>query len=284
MIVSVEFPTDQGFWGRECKRCKKYFKIHVEDLQEKSYCAYCGEEFDNLDLNTPEQQDALDKVKRQLGLSVAEKLFGDMMQDVFKNSKIWEYKPGKKTQITPPKEHLEKKVDSALKCSCGTRFHVFGIFGFCPGCRDENIMIYEENLKIILKEIEESDNMIRQLRHAYNDLVSTFERFGKQYGDKLGIAKGTNYQDLKNVVRAFKKFDIDIYEGISLEEKLIIKKIFQKRHVLQHNAGRINEKFQKQFPEEEFQLGEQVPLDKNEFICGAEVLKKVINNILKSNE
>lgn len=281
MIVSVEFPTDEGFWGRECKSCQKYFKIHVEDLRETAYCAYCGNEFDNHDLNTPEQQAALDKVKTQLGLSVAEEMFGDMFHEVFKNSKDWEYKPGRKTQITPPEKHLEKKIDTQLKCSCGTRFHVYGIFGFCPGCKDENVMIYEENLKIILKEIDISTNQERQLRHAYNDLVSTFERFANQYGDKLGVAEKTSYQDLKNARKAFKKFGIDIYEGLDADEKKTIKLIFHKRHVYQHNDGKVNTKLLKEFPSETFEVGQQVQLDRSEFIEGVEVLKKVIKNILQ---
>lgn len=280
MIVSVNFPTDEGFWGRECESCNKYFKIHIDDMKEKNFCTYCGEEFEGEELRTKKQQKEIQRVAEQVVVSEFQK----MMASVFrpKKTKNIEYKPGKRVKVTPPKNHLEEKVDSEIHCDCGTRFHVYGIFGYCPGCQDENIMIYEENLKIVLKEIENTNNKQRQLRHAYDDLVSTFEYFGKQYGDKLGAAKNTNYQNLTNTRKALKKFQIDIYEGLKPDEKLTIKKVFLKKHAFQHHRGKITEEYIRAFPQEKLTLTDNLELNDQEFKDAVTVLRKMIDQIVKT--
>jgi hypothetical protein len=67
--------------------------------------------------------------------------------------------------------YKEREVDSELTCpECGVIFQVFGIFGFCPGCRSENQAIYAANLAIVRQEIASAPDGDRALRHAYSDL------------------------------------------------------------------------------------------------------------------
>jgi len=48
--------------------------------------------------------------------------------------------------------YSESRVDSELKCpACGFLFQLYGVFGFCPGCNAENMLIYDANISIIRK-------------------------------------------------------------------------------------------------------------------------------------
>ncbi|MBK6965081.1 MAG: hypothetical protein IPH20_14370 [Bacteroidales bacterium] len=54
-----------------------------------------------------------------------------------------------------------------------------------PGLQEDNTMIYEANLQIILNEVRNSNNPQRALRHAYGDLVTTFELIVKKVSEKI---------------------------------------------------------------------------------------------------
>lgn len=143
-------------------------------------------------------------------------------------------------------------------------------------------MIYEENLKIILQEIDQATNKQRQLRHAYSDLVATFEYFGNQYGERLGLPNNTNYQNLKNARKAFKKYGIDIYSELSDIEKINIKQVFQKRHAFQHHRGKVTLEYIREFPQKNLTKGENLELIEEEFKSAVKVLSKIINRIIKT--
>lgn len=204
---NISIPTDGGFWGRECQSCRKYFKIDADDQKETLYCPYCGVNSKNDDLDTKQQEDAIDEIAGQIGLKIVEDELDRMFKNLARKSKTITHKNGKKTRVKQLTRHLEKEVDTEIECSiCATKFQVYGIFGFCPGCGEDNVMIYEANLKIILNEINNSNNPKRYLRHAYKDLVTTFELYCKRVSriHQLGEAR---FQNLLNTKKFFKNMN-----------------------------------------------------------------------------
>jgi len=279
LTYKISIPSDNGFWGRECKKCEKYFKVDSDQIKDEMFCPYCGEKQENDDMWTKSQKDKVDKIAQQVGKRFIEDELDKMFKDLARGSKSMTYKPGRRTQISKPTSHLEKEVDSEIMCpSCKTKFQVYGIFGFCPGCREDNILIYEANLQIILSEIQNSSNPKRALRHAYKDLVSTFELYCKRIAriNDLGTA---NFQNLLNTKKFFKKQALDIYEGIEYTEKVTLKRIFEKRHAYEHGLGEITESYIKNVPEDSKLIGQVAELSKDEFMSGVAIIKKVIKNI-----
>src|SRR4051794_18074419 len=90
----------------------------------------------------------------------------DMFRKAF-SGPGWTFKPGPRPPPSPaPEPPLDPAVDSELKCpSCATRFQVDGIFGYCPGCKSENLLIYDANLAIIKRELATTGGETRKLRH-----------------------------------------------------------------------------------------------------------------------
>lgn len=275
----ISIPTDNGFLGRQCKKCDKYFKIDADQIIAKMFCPYCGELQESDDMLTKEQESKIGSIAQEVGKKYIEDELDKAFRKMARDNKFITYRPGKRTQMPVIQKHLEKEVDSQIECpSCHTNFQVYGTFGYCPGCREDNTMIYEANLRIIINEVGNSTNPQRALRHAYGDLVTTFELYCKKVSKKYNLGSA-NFQNLKNTKDFFKKFDVDIYEGIEYSEKVTIKRIFEKRHAYEHGSGEITESYIKNVPEDSKKIGQKAELSQDEFLSGVLIIKKIIKNI-----
>ena len=148
----------------------------------------------------------------------------------------------------------------------------------CPSCREESLLIYETNLQIIIQEINNASDKARVLRHAYNDVVSTFEGYCKLVAKRNGL-ENTNFQNLKTTKELFKKYQLDIYKDINENEKIIIKRVFEKRHAYQHAQGQITEKYVQNIPQDRVLLDTKAELSISELTAGIDVLKKILRVI-----
>lgn len=283
----ITIPTTNGFVGRRCSAdgCGKYFQIHQRSINTELICPYCGEKNPIESMWTESQADyARDVVAEDVMSQVTnelQKMFKGLERSNRRNSMI-KFKasstPYRKKYVSPP---IENKIDTEIACSeCTGRFQVYGIFGYCPLCKYENIKIYDANLAILEREIDSATNKQRALRHAYNDLVSTFESFCKKYSPE---SANVNFQNLRNAKQHFKKQNgIDIYEGLNEEIKVKIKRVFMKRHVYMHSEGVISDQYVKDIPADAKLLGQKAVLSKKELLEGADILRKIINNIVST--
>lgn len=202
ITFQVSIPTDGGFTGRACnnRNCKQYFKISEDSIKNRMYCPYCGSRFDKSDLYTTDQIKFLNEAAQAEAEAYVHSELQKMLKSTFGSTSAkragLRYKESRFRKKNVRPNYQERKVDSELCCpSCGTSFQVYGIFGFCPGCRDENLLIYDANLNVIKIEISNSGDPERQLRHAYGDLVSTFESFCNRKASRLSSEIG-NFQVL----------------------------------------------------------------------------------------
>jgi len=279
----VEFPTDEGFFGRECNNsdCGRYFKVHEASLDEDMYCPYCATSFKKEDLLTKEQTKHIEQVAKEKVEQWAQEQLNDMLEKAFKNNDFIEFTPNKRRRKKVKAKYKERTTDSELTCPyCDCTFQFYGIFGYCPGCKKENILIYDANATSILQEIGESKNEGRSLRHAYSDIVSTFEIFCKNKAQKI-TSKTTNFQDIYKTRRFFKKYlETDILEDLTNDQELTFKRIFHKRHIYDHNDGIISEKYARKIPEDKNKLGDKAELSIEEFKTGTEVIRQVLTKVI----
>lgn len=281
--VTVSIPTEKGYVGRECNgsNCKKYFKVKADTPVVEMFCPYCGDKFDNDELWRTEHIEYAKKVAAEEMLAAAHKDIQNMFKKAFSESKGITYKssrPYRKKPISPPKERL---VDSEIECpECNNKFQVDGIFGYCPCCRFENILLYDANWELIKQEIERSSNKERALRHAYSDLVSTFENFSRKRATRLSIDQG-RFQNIDHTRRQFKsKVGLDIFSGISSIQLRAIKRVFEKRHVAEHNECIISKRYIEQIPEDSDFLGQRAQLSIGELEEAALILRRVLDNLV----
>jgi hypothetical protein len=288
LTFQISIPTDEGFLGRECNNpdCKKYFRVFAETVEEELYCPYCGTKFLGNELWTPEQlrfaRLAAEEKAKEYMYGEIDKLLGNFARRMRGNKHvIVKHKPVNYRAKTVRPNYSEKPVDTELVCpECEFRFQVFGIFGYCPKCRTENLKIYDANLAIILREIADSQEPNRALRHAYSDLVSTFEQFCRKKAASF-TQETTRFQNITDTRDFFKKqINKNIFDGISEDDQRTIRRVFQKRHLYEHDGGIVNEKYIQIMPEDKKLLGQLAPLSEEEFRAAADILRRVLNNLI----
>ncbi|MCE9644464.1 MAG: hypothetical protein K8S20_00580 [Chloroflexi bacterium] len=283
---NISIPTRDGFIGRECNNpdCRRYFQVHSTSIKAEMFCPYCAFKFSNNELLTKDQHDYVNEVAteqaKEYMFGEIDKMFGQLARKSSKAVKYTAHPQNYKAKPIQPK-YTEKEVDSELTCpTCNFRFQVYGIFGYCPGCSSENLLIYDANLEIIKQEIASSQDSHRALRHAYADLVSTFESFCKKKA-KAFTAETIQFQNLFDVRKLFKEHvKIDILENISSHDLLTLRRVFQKRHAYEHYQGIIEEKYIRMIPEDKNLLNQKAELSLDEFTRASHVLRHVLEKMV----
>ncbi len=291
ITISVQIPTKEGFIGRACNNpdCEQYFKVSEGSYSETMYCPYCGESFSCKELLTTDQVNHVTAVAKQEAIEYAQKQIQDIFKKSFGSSSSRKagitYKPGRIQKKTIHPNYEERTVDSEIECpKCNTKFQVYGVFGFCPGCKEENILIYDANIEIIKYEISTSINPERQLRHAYNDLVSTFEKICVRKSSSITSEQG-HFQVLFEARRHFKKHtSIDILGNIEQDQLLALRRLFQKRHLYVHSDGIVNEQYIKKIPEDTPLLGKKALLLVSEFETASSAMRIALGDLVKALE
>jgi hypothetical protein len=284
---TVTFPTEAGFIGRECNSsgCGRYFKVHEDSLRDHMHCPYCAQKFEKDQLYTKDQLEHAENQAAELAKEYMygeiDKMFGNFASRNRSGLIKFTHTPIRYKAKPVVARYKEREVDSELTCpECGVIFQVFGIFGFCPGCRSENQAIYDANLAIVRQEIASAPDGDRALRHAYSDLVSAFESFCIRRAP--AECRGTNFQDLFEARRAFRSSrNVDILQDLSQDELLVLRRTFQKRHAHVHNGGIIGERYTKKMPEDASLLGQRAQLSIDEFEAAAKSLRPVVDRIAR---
>jgi hypothetical protein len=285
----IAIPTDaDGFVGRACDApaCKQYFKVYVPDHGDYLHCPYCGVRFSRTSLFTSPQlkyaKEAAIEEARVYAINEIQKMF----KKAFRGSKNMTYKPGRAPRKRTVRPHyVERDVDTEFECAeCSIRFQVYGIFGYCPGCSCENLQIYDANWTNIKRKLDTEPDKDRQLRHAYGDLVSTFEVFCTRKAKRVSQEKG-NFQVLFDARKYFKDHaGVDMLANITGADLLALRRIFQKRQDCIHAAGEITDKYVKMIPEDSKLLGTQVVLTVQELDTAATSMRIALGELVKSIE
>lgn len=255
---------EDGFLGRECpnKDCLGYFKIQpgtgLAGDNLPCHCPYCGHTDTHDHFWT---QDQIEYAKSIAMRKVQEQIFG-MLRDSFKPlpssrkgflSISWELRPG---APIPLHQYTEETLETILVCDhCKLRYAVYGVFAYCPDCRTHNsFQILSSNLDLALKMLElaatVSEPLAGQLvSDALENAVATFDAFGREYlrtnadlsssPEQAAALSGQNPERLRTQVQ--KLFDVEIASGFGVDEWETLVRAFQKRHLIAHKMGVIDE-------------------------------------------
>jgi hypothetical protein len=297
--ISVPMKNDEeGFFGRECpdEGCLGYFKIELgTGLKGKDlpcHCPYCG----HVGLhNTFWTQDQLEYA-RSAAMREAQKYVDKMLKSAFPPSRprrsdfisiSFEYKPGKPL---PLYLYKEKQLETALVCSeCGLRYAVYGVFGYCPDCGSHNsLQILDTNLDIASKELELANTiegpLAKQLvTDAIENGVSAFDAFGREIFRVNSILAGApneaahmscqNLESLKS--RVSKMFGIDLASPFTADEWQLLVQGFQKRHLIAHRMGVIDQSYINATGDLGAVVGRKVDIDSSEVAIVLQLIRRL---------
>lgn len=281
--IQISFPTDEnGYTGRECPSCEQYFKVKFGTGLPTSQhiCPYCGYKDEADKFFTQDQVKYLESI-------IAKSFVEPLIKDFSKSLKRLETKNSFiqiKIKTTPHrftiKHYQEKILQTDIICdNCGLDFSIYGVFSNCPDCGQLNAkVVFEKSIESSIKKINlcndiNIDKLLKNelQKDALISGVSAFDALGKALKvkhDQIIPSKPRNLFQNIDALNDFlhTTFGKQIADYISEEDFNFLFKMFQVRHIYEHNAGVIDNDFIKKIPEYSMSKGRIYTLADKEII------------------
>lgn len=285
---SIPIPPDEkGYIGRECPGCERYFKITLgtgltgENLP--CHCPYCG--------HSAQQDQFFTKAQIEYAQSVViNKVTGAFIKDL--KTLVFNHRPrgafgiGISMKVEgrplPIRHYSERELEEEVVCDrCTLRYTVYGTFAFCPDCgRHNSLQILEKNLDVARKQIDLAatvggDLSAQLVADALENGVSAFDGFGREacrvYSPKASNpakASAISFQNLggaqKNVLALF---GIDLTSALDAADWTFACRCFQKRHLLAHKMGVVDDAYIKATGDTQATVGRKVSIPSEEVVA-----------------
>ena len=258
-------PAEDGLIGRECPatECEGYFKIQPgTGLAGKDlplHCPYCGHEEGQNKFFTKTQIEYAKSI-------VLSQVTGAMLKDL--KSLEFNHRPSGgfgigismkvSGQPTPVRHYRERQLETEVVCdTCTLRYMIYGVFGFCPDCGTHNsLQILGKNLELVDKLLavaEAQESAVAQvlIENALEDCVSSFDGFGRETCRVFSLRAATpekaaeiRFQNMAGArQRVREQFGVDFAGGLTDSEWALVIRCFQKRHLLAHKMGVVDEEY-----------------------------------------
>jgi len=286
--VTIE-PGEDGFTGRECPDCEKYFKIMfgtgIPDAIDV-HCPYCN--------HIGPQNEFCTKQQIEYAKSVAlRKISGDLL----KSMKKLEMKPDRNAFIsigikvegrpTPIAYYSEKELEEKVCCNnCTLQYTIYGSFGYCPDCGIHNSQqIVNANFDLVEKILDLAVNAAgdvksKLIENALEDSVSAFDGFGREHCSD--IYQKISFQNIDATKdRLQREHGIDISAGLNTDQWGFVTEQFQKRHLLAHKMGVIDEEFICKTGQSQSLIGRKVSISEEDVRKLVANLKVMAKNLFK---
>ena len=286
--ISIQIqPDKEGFIGRECPNpgCEGYFKIELgtglEGENLPCHCPYCGHTESHENFWTKEQIEFIQSVAMR---KISDAVLKDLKALEFEHKPTGLFDIGfslkvKKNRPVPIHYYREKRLETEIICSkCSLRYSVYGVFGFCPDCGQHNsLQIFNKNIEVIFKMLDISETVQVEfaehlIKNALEDCVSSFDGFGREicriYATKSSNPQKAEKISFQNLEASRKKiwdlFNIDLVCGIDIDEWNFVIRCFQKRHVISHKMGVVDEDYIQKTDDNTAIVGRKIIIDADE--------------------
>jgi hypothetical protein len=250
----------EGYYGHHCPRCKAYWRSGPWP----NLCPYCHA-----------------KARSYLFLSQAQRRYIERYCEVYLDALYAE--DGEKFEINmdeiadaagkdgekPPFYVSDQSQQYKFNCtSCDEYNDVLGKFVYCSRCGTRNdLRIFEDE---IVSEIRHTLRGGGRAENCLRDAVSAFDSFVSQYARQLaGLVPMTEerknrllkqtFHKLEEVRETFKSwFDIDVFAGMKKEESRSAAVMFYRRHIYEHNAHQVTQRYLDDSRDNTVRLGQTI--------------------------
>lgn len=312
MEIPIEMISDEkGYLDRECphEECEFLFKIHIEDWKnkvsdEKVYCPRCGHIAPSDQWWTQQQLTDMKEIAMQWALSEIQKTIQKSFKAMSRNSNKYvkvSYKPGKKITFQNNPVGQQEQWELEIHCDlCGTRTSVIGTAYFCPCCGHNAVeRVFNVSMDRVKNQINSLNEMQELLEKVYDkdtatimiqnlvdtslkDIISAYQKFAMESFNK-GCLKKVRPNDFQIVDKGSLLFNK--YYGVGYEEWLTSDEInfmvvmFQRRHIMEHNNGIVDEKYLQCSNDVAYRVGQRIVCKKEHVLRLLEIIKKLSENI-----
>lgn len=292
MAFKINIPADaNGMTGRECpvEECLGYFKVKfgtgLKGDNVPCVCPYCGHRGPHDTFWTKQQ---LEYAKSVAMRDVTDILHMELKKMEFNVPARGPFGIGVSMKVErgsplPIRYYREKKLETNVTCSsCTLEYAIYGVFGYCPDCGVHNsFQILQKNLELANKELElaasteDGDLKSHLIGDALENAVSAFDGFGRQTAEahkhlatRPQKASSLSFQNLANAEGNVRNlFSFGLSDGVTAEEWNLLVRCFQKRHLLAHKMGVIDEKYVTLVDDPTAHVGRKVAIEPSEVLA-----------------
>jgi hypothetical protein len=280
---SVQFRLDdQGFLGRECPKCEMYFKVKPGTGLPIDYhiCPYCNYKGSNNEFFTKEQIEYAKSIALKQTIEPLLDEFGNSLKKLETSTRggFVQFKVSWDRNPIRIQYYQEKDLETDVTCdSCGLVFSIYGVFSNCPDCGRLNAkVIFEKSIESSRKKLglsiqEGIANELKEelMKDALLSAISSFDSLGKVLRDKhpskFPMSPKNLFQNIIELDRILKaSFGKEIKDFLSFQGSEFLLRMFQVRHIYEHNAGVVDDDFIKKIPALISLKGRKYNLEKQE--------------------
>jgi hypothetical protein len=287
--LSIPIRVDEyGYLGRECPNphCEEYFKITPGTGIKgpaPCYCPYCGHKGDSQTFWTKQQIEyaksvATGKVVEAVRTDLKALEFEHKPRGPFGIGISMKLKPG---APIPIRWYREKNLETEIICdNCTLRYAIYGVFGWCPDCGVHNsLQILGKNLDLARKKLALVASVEQELSEplladALAGVVSAFDGFGRQL-----CSEGETKPSFQNLdggrKRVQQAYNFDMADCLNGDEWLSACRSFQKRHLLAHKMGVVDEEYVLKTSDPAAVVGRKIMLATDEVATLIETVEKM---------
>lgn len=307
--IEVTIQSDEkGYFDRECpnEECLYQFKIKLRDWKEKVsdeevHCPMCGYVADSDKWWTQEQLDAMREIATSYAMhkiqEELEKSFKELERSTRNKFIKIKYKPGKRISFVNNPIGQMKEWETEIVCpECSTGYSVIGTAYFCPCCGHNNVKAaLVESLSSIGKMVDSLDDVEalleekvgkdtardmarKMLEDSLENTVSAFQKYAELLYSQISnkAARVNDFQIVQKGSELFKEVCGKEYSvWLSNYEIDRMNLLFQKRHILEHNAGIVDDRYLQKSGDTNYIVGQHVVLNKSEVYELLRIIKKL---------
>ena len=315
MEIPITIHSDEkGYFDRECpnENCLYTFKINMQDWKEKIsddevHCPMCGHIGTADKWWTQEQLESMQEIAASYAMSMItkelDKAFGKLARST-RNNKFLKitYKPSKKITFQNNPIGQSEEWETDITCEkCGTRYSVIGSAYFCPCCgHNSAVSAFNESTDSIEKMLKSLPEMKQLLTESYGrdkaetmcrgllesslgDIVSSFQKFASCHYDKLTgeISRVNDFQIVEKGNQLFEDATGKGYEEwLSDKELHNMNMFFQRRHLIEHNNGMVDQKYVDKSGDNSYVIGQRLVIKENDAYALLAIIKKLAKGLM----
>jgi len=293
-MVPVFLVSDkEDFFGRTCPKCEGYFR--TVNIANVMHCPYCSIRANLIRFTTKNQLEFIDEVRKKFlagfsGDEVEEIDLDAIAGGLPNNRPVWAYS--------------EERQQNSFTCEkCGNRYDILGEYGCCPICGVRNsLQVLTTHFDRLLAQFESAkaaiaDRSERKIEweKMTTTCISDFEAMARDIQKELlglpmtparrrEVEQISFQQILKagEMLRGF--FAIDLLKNVPKADKDFLHKMFNRRHILVHNAGRVDQEYLHRTEDSSVRLHEKIVVRSREISRLIPLLKTTATNLFTGYE
>ena len=306
---------EKGYFDRECPNedCLYTFKVLMKDWEEKvsneeAHCPLCGYIADADKWWTQDQLEKMQEIALSWAMSHLQKELDKSFKKLAhstRNNKYVRitYKPGRRVTFVNNPIGQRDEWETEICCEkCGMHYSVIGSAYFCPCCGfNSAVNSFNDTLDSIEKMLESLHEMKTMLTDKYNadsaetmcrsllessigDMVSAFQKFASCKYEELS-RKNSRVNDFQIVEKGSQLFEEETgkkYDDwLTTRELGFMKLMFQRRHLLEHNNGMIDQRYLDKSGDTSYSLGQRIIVKEADAYSLLAIMRKLGNSITK---